>query len=358
MTANSSHNILSDIAIPPGETLAETIEAIGLTQAELAMRMGRPPQTINEIINGKKAITSETAIELERVLGTPAHVWINLEKEYQFTKARRADIERLKAKVDRLKVFPYRKMVELGWVRDVSDKVKRVEELLSFFGVTSFDELPRCWEVAYRRSYARKPSPEALAAWLRRGDIVGRQIEIEPFNGSKLRSALPALRSLTRRSARDFSSELRKICAACGVAVVFIPHLPKTHANGATRWLGSDRALVQLSVLRRYDDIFWFSFFHELGHILLHGKRKTFVELPDAHKTDEEKEADEFARDTLIPPSQFRLLASQTPFSKNKVIRLARDIGIAPSIVVGRLQHEGLVPPHHLNALKTKLEIK
>ncbi len=103
MAADNSYSILSDIAIPPGETLAETIEAVGLTQDELAMRMGRPPQTINEIIKGKKAITSETAIEIERVLGTPAHVWINLEKEYQFTMARLADIERLKAEVDRLK---------------------------------------------------------------------------------------------------------------------------------------------------------------------------------------------------------------------------------------------------------------
>ena len=99
MAADKSHNILSDIAIPPGETLAETIEAIGLTQAELAMRMGRPPQAINEIIRGKKAITSETAIELDRVLGTPAHVWINLEKEYQFTKARQADIESYRKKL-------------------------------------------------------------------------------------------------------------------------------------------------------------------------------------------------------------------------------------------------------------------
>lgn len=77
-----------DVAIPPGEFLAEEIEARNLSQKELARLMGRPANTINEIINGKKAITAETALQLEAVMPEiPARFWLNLETDYQLTKA-------------------------------------------------------------------------------------------------------------------------------------------------------------------------------------------------------------------------------------------------------------------------------
>ena len=88
MATNS--RVWPDIAIPPGETLAETLETLGLTQRGLARQMGRPVQAINEIINGKKAITAETALQLEQVLKTPAHVWLSLQAQYDLTKARLA----------------------------------------------------------------------------------------------------------------------------------------------------------------------------------------------------------------------------------------------------------------------------
>ena len=142
------------------------------------------------------------------------------------------------------------------------------------------------------------------------------------------------------------------------MAVVFVPHLPKTYANGAIRWLRSGAALVQLSVRYKYDDIFWFSFFHELGHIILHGKNRTFIEIDEQTRPKEEYEADDFARDTLIPPEQFEVFRSQQPFSRRKVEDFAETIGVAASIVVGRLQYENLLPRTHLNGLRTQLEIK
>ncbi|MBI5115920.1 HigA family addiction module antidote protein [Candidatus Poribacteria bacterium] len=359
MVTDNDRVIWPDIAIPPGELLAETIEAKNLSQSELARRMDRPIQVINEIIKGKRSITPETAIQLERVLGTPAYVWINLEKNYEYNKARLVDLKELEKQIPWLDSFPYRCMAELGWVRSTGDKVERVKELLSFFGVTSFEELKCFWEVAYRRSYAKRPSPEALAAWLRRGEIEAHGIDVAGFDEKKLKEALAAFRELTRKPAREFSLVLRSLCASCGIALVFIPHLPKTYAHGATRWLAPDKALVQLSVRYRYDDIFWFSFFHEAGHIIRHGKKRVFVEINESNKSDEEMEADRFARDTLIPPDEFRLFTScGRMFSKAAVVEFACRIEVAPSIVVGRLQHEGLIPHTHLNALRTQFTIK
>jgi HTH-type transcriptional regulator/antitoxin HigA len=79
-----------DVAIPPGEALAEEIEARGLSQAELARRMGRPVQAVNEIVRGKKAITAATALDLEDALGVSALFWLRLEAAYQLNRARLA----------------------------------------------------------------------------------------------------------------------------------------------------------------------------------------------------------------------------------------------------------------------------
>jgi HTH-type transcriptional regulator/antitoxin HigA len=76
-----------DIAIPPGDHLAEELAARGMSQSELARKMERPVQVINEIVRGKKSITGETALQLEAVLGIGAETWMNLEGNYQITKA-------------------------------------------------------------------------------------------------------------------------------------------------------------------------------------------------------------------------------------------------------------------------------
>jgi len=346
-----------DVAIPPGELLAETLEAKGLTQAALAKRTGRPAQALNEIIKGKKEITPETALELERVLGTPAYVWLNLERDYRFNKARLADLKRLRAEVEKAREFPYREMAALGWVEQTLDPMERVRQLLKFFGVSRLEVLSEVQSVAYRRSQSRRASPEALAAWLRKGELEGAEVETRPFHARSLRAALERMREMTQWPPAEFQQPLCDLCADCGVALVFVPHLPKTHANGAVRWLTKHTALVQLSVLRRYDDIFWFSLFHELAHPLLHGKRDVFVEHPDGQKTEEEREADEFAADALIPPDAFERLQVLRPYSRDQVKAFARGIGVATSIVVGRLHHEGLLPHTHLNDLRDRFTV-
>lgn len=348
-----------DIAIPPGETLTDTLEAKGMSQSDLARRTSRPVQAINEIIKGKKEITPETALEFERVLGTPAYVWLNLERDYRYNKARLADLRQLRAQVQKARAFPYADMAKHGWVARTRDASERVRELLRFFGVARLEVVSDLQSVAYRKSQARTASPEALAAWLRKGELEAARVDTRRFDRARLRAALGRMREMTQQPPEAFQQPLCGLCAECGVALVFVPHLPKTHANGAVRWLSKDAALVQLSVLRRYDDIFWFSLFHELGHLLLlHGKRDVFVERPDGQKTEKEQEADQFAADTLIPPDAFERLRTLAPYSRDRVMRFASELGVAASIVVGRLQHEGLLPHRDLNDLRTRFAFK
>lgn len=349
--------IWPDIAIPPGELLAETLETIGLTQAALARRTGRPTQAVNEIVRGVKQITPETALQFEYVLGVPAHIWLGLESDYRHIRARQEEQKRLEDEVALAKKFPYREMAKLGWVRRVRSAVEKARELLDFFGVSSLRYVRVAQAAAHRRSSKLNSSPEALAAWLRQAERLAQKVEAQPFNEKRLRACLSELRSLTRQPPNIFEPRLKAILSGCGAVLVLVAHLPRTGAHGAVRWITPQKALVQMSICYRWDDIFWFSLLHELGHILLHGRRDVFIEGNGNGRDHREKEADAFATEQLIPPSEFEAFLRSTPIlSQSAVVGFADKVGIAPSIVVGRLQHEGYLPHSHLNHLRARFE--
>jgi addiction module HigA family antidote len=345
-----------EIAVPPGETLKESIDALGMSQAELALRMNRPQKTINEIIKGKAAITPQTAIELERVLRVPAHFWLRLEMNYQTALARQEQLAEIKKDLQLLEKFPYLEMSKHGWVDSVKDKAARVAALRSFYGVVTLGRVQLVEQAAYRKSQKKEASPEALSAWLRKGELDAQRIQTAEFDRNAFVSALSEIRELTRDDIRPASERLRELCAANGVVVTFVPHLAGTYVNGVARWLTATKALIQLSIRYRYEDIFWFTFFHECGHILKQRKKEVFIDMTGDVQSDDEAQADAFARDTLIPAADYRRLCALQPFSAEKIELFATSIGISPAIVVGRLHHDGLLPQNHLNHLRRKLK--
>jgi len=366
MVDSARNEYLPDLVSAPGETLLETLEALSMTQAELAQRMGRPKKTISEIIHGKAAITPETALQLERVLGVSASFWNSRERHYREAIARHEEEERLKEDLQWLNRFPVKKMIELGWITKHSEKVSQLRALLEFFGVASPQQWQSLWlerrGVAYRKTQAFESAPEALAAWLRRGEILAQEIRTAAYQRDAFKKSLAKARSLTLEEPEFFRPALVELCAACGVAVVFVPELPKSRASGATRWLSPSKALIQLSFRYRTDDHLWFTFFHEAGHILLHNKRDAFIEGVD-DQDGQEEEANRFSADFLIPQRELEFFVTTerrrgggSPFTKESIRRFSKDLGIAPGIVVGRLQHEGLLPRSHCNDLKRRLE--
>ncbi len=344
----------------PGETLLEVIMELGMTQAELAERTGRPRKTINEIINGIAAITPETALHLERVLGIPASFWNNRESHYREYLARKAEQERLEKEIKWVDNFPLSAMAKLGWIDNPRDKVEKLKALLSYFGVASPESWFQMWRgraAEYRKSKTLNSSDYALAAWLRRGELVAQDVPCEPFEERRFKAILAGLRALTRYEPSAYLLQIQKACAECGVAVVFIPELPGTRAWGATRWLSPSKALIQLSLRGKTDDQLWFTFLHECCHILKHGKREEFIET-DEGCSDKEDEANRFAEELLIPRGSFQDFVEKGSFSGVAVLEFAYEIGIAPGIVVGRLQKEGYIPWKNLNGLKRKLDIR
>lgn len=358
-----------DYHVPPGDTLLETITAFGITQSELAERAGRPKKTINEIVHGKAAITPETALQFEKVLGVSASFWNSLEQQYRATLARQAEREQLQKHLDWLDMIPVKAMRKKGWVPSFSEPVKQLEALLSFYGVASVETWRDVWAdlrsaASYRKAEAFEADFATVTAWLRKGELEARAIQTKPFDAQAFRAALGKIRTLTLETSTAFVNELVTLCAGTGVAVCFVPELPKLRVCGATRWLTPDKALVQLSLRYKTNDQMWFTFFHEAGHILLHGKRSVFLEeVSGASKSiagsaeprgkrlkEEEREANEFAQDLLIPPGDYQDFIDAGDFSAGAISTFAADIGIHPGIVLGRLQRDRFVPfPTSLN---------
>ena len=254
-------------------------EAASLTQEELANRIGLSKKHINRMIAGNEPITSETALKLEVVFGLPAHVWIGLESRYREFLAREAETKSLSAELKWLANIPHAALAKLGWIPEKLDKLNTVRALREFFRVASLDHLPKVWaetNAAYKKTAAYQSQQWALLAWLAQAERVAESIQCETFDAAALREALPELKSFSQKAGTDFIQPLIDRCASLGIALVFLPEPKGACVCGATRWLTKDKVLVQLSLRYKTNDHLWFTFFHELGHVLLHGKKQQF----------------------------------------------------------------------------------
>ncbi len=355
-----------DVVSAPGETLQEVLEGRGMTQTELADRLGMAHKTVNEIIRGKAALTHETALALETVLGIPASFWNAYEMAYRESLARRDGMQKLTASTSWLDSIPWKKAMEMEWIRPVTSPIERMTEILRYFGVASpkqYEEVYGSLAIQWKRSTKFASDPHAAAFWLRQGEIKAAELSQaagivwNDYNPKAFEQCLTQVRALTRETdPAVFVPELQRLCALAGVAVVFVPTLEGNPAGGATRWLSPVRALIQLSLRYKTNDHLWFYFFHEAAHVLKHSKKRLFVEAEEPDKEDVlEREADEFAQNFLIPPRDYAVLRRMGKPSKADVEAFAERIGIDPGIVVGRLQKEGF-PQDWYNDLKQQYE--
>lgn len=339
--------------------LEEWLEEHGMSQTALAERMGRPIKTINELIKGKTSFTQETAFQLEAVTGIEASFWTNADRIYQERASRLEEEERLKSWVAWARQFPFPEMVQFRWIAPATEPVARVRALLRFFGVAT----PEAWEavygnfqVAYRKSPAFTSNPAHLGAWLRQGEVEASNLSCDAYDESRFKSVLVELRRLTNAPPDQAGEKFVEQCKSAGVAVAIVPELPKTHVSGATRWVAPSKALIQLSLRYKTDDHLWFTFFHEAGHILLHGKKDVFVEFKG--KDDpKEREADRWAADFLVPQAEWRRFIAAGRMKSPDIQSFAAEVGISPSIIVGRLQHEKHIRHDECNGLKLRLRL-
>jgi len=356
------NEFVPDYAVHPGEILEEVLEAQDISKGEFAERSGLTAKTISWIITGKNPVTSENAIVFERVLGISAQIWNNLDAEFRLFQARQKARNCLDDAVEWSEKFPLAQLVKRGVIPNTKDPKEKAAALLNFFRVKNPDAWMALYgnmSVAFYKSAAFKSNYEAVVTWLRLAEIKAELIQTEVYDPKKFKESLSQIRSLTDKEPQIFEPKMKELCQKSGVALVLVSELPGTHLSGATRWLTSDKAMIALSLRHKSNDHFWFTFYHEAGHILKHGKKDVYIdETTDKAATKQEQEANKFAAAFLVPESEYHDFVRNYPNpTKHHVSDFARSVGIAPGIIVGRLQHDKIVSFSWLNDLKVRFQL-
>lgn len=338
------------IAVPPGATIKEQLVDRGMSQKEFASRMEMSEKHISRLINGEVQLTPEVAMRLEMVLGIPAHFWSNLEGIYREKIARaQAEID-LEEDLEIVKKLPYNEMAKNRWVPETRKPEERVMHTRKFFEIVRLGllESPLIPNIAYRRVGNGIHSDYALIAWAQRAKLEARSISTAPINIRKMEELIPSIREMTMQKPEDFCHVLCEKLAECGIALVFLPHIGGSFLHGATFYDGS-KIVIGVTVRGKDADRFWFSLFHELGHIV-HGH----IAQADGTSEEDEAMADNYARTSLIPDDLFIGFVEKSCFDKQSIVEFARKTNIDPGIVVGRLQKEQYIPFSWYRDLKTK----
>ena len=343
----------SYIATPPGATIKEQLNDRGMSQKEFAARMAMSEKHISKLINGTVQLTPDVAVRLEMVLGVPAKFWNNLEAIYR-EKLIKAESENAMDEDEVLtKQLPYNEMAKYGWVPETKNIKEKVIYLRKFFEVVELSllESNQFTRIACRRLAITEKSDFALLAWAQEAKIEARSIHTNPINIKELVEIIPEIRKMTLQNPKDFCPELKEMLANCGIALVFLPHLKGSFLQGASFMDGS-KIVVGLTARGKDADKFWFSLFHELAHIVL-----GHIGQMNGTTEQDEKAADNWSKDKLISTENFEQFKKQNSFSASNVVAFAESIGIAPGIVVGRLQNEGCIQHSMLNNLKEQYSV-
>jgi len=334
----------------PGTTLEEKLEEMGMGPKEFALRAGKPEKTITAILKGDSSITPDMAVQFENVTRIPAHFWTNLQRDFDECIAREKRQIVIKEAMEWTKSFPVKEMIAKKWLPQVESAHEKVIAMLSFFGFSSH----YAWEdyyckqrlkVAFRISLANTQQPYAISAWLRKGELQAAEIQAKSYSEKGFKDSLIELKALMAKHPSDFFNKLRNICLNAGVKVVHTPSLPKAPICGSTRWI-NNTPLIQLTGRYNRNDSFWFTFFHEAGHILLHGKKDIFLEKVEYYDLDKIKEsqADEFAIKWTLSENEEAEILAATPLSNEMVKTFATKFNTHPAIIIGRLQHNKIIP--------------
>lgn len=333
------------------------MESLGMSQRDLADRTGLTVQTLNRIFKGEQPITYETSNRLELVTGIEAAFWNNLETQYRQQLAKIGQARQMRSHLAWLKTIPVKELMARQAISPETDKVAVLREVLRFYGVSSVEAWHTVWDepaAAARRSPFLKSSPGPTSAWLRLGQLEARKIQCAPYDKKRFSENLRLIRDLTIRPPSAFVPEMRRLCAEAGVVLALVEEIKGAPWSGAAEWLTPTKAMILLNLRGKAEDKFWFSFFHEAGHILHDSKKERYIDDgKDYRDRPEEKRADDFAANILIPPAHNPAIKAAR--SAADITRIAASLNLSPGIVAGRYQF--LTQKWStFNGLKTKFE--
>jgi len=343
-------NSRTHLAIPPGATIREQLADRHMPQKEFALRMDMSEKHISRLINGDVQLTPDVAVRLEMVLGVPAPFWLKLEASYREQIVKVKIENNLEEEITLARLMPYSEMVKAGWLTREKEWSKRVVQLRQYFEVAKLDLLMAmpAAGLAFRRLGKSDKSIYASLAWLQQVKRMARAIPSPPFDHGSLERLLPHFRSMTRQNPEQIMAELTDALLSCGISLIFLNHVRGSFLHGVSMLHGKS-IVIGLTARGKYADRFWFSFFHELAHVLT-------GHLSLAPSEVREREADGLARHLLIPKDQYETFIAASDFSQDAIIRFAEHACVAAGIVVGRLQKDKQIAYNQFNDLKMQVE--
>ena len=338
----------------PGNTILDILEERGISMSQYASSIDYSADYLEDIIEGVENINFDIAETLAKSLGANANFWLQREKQYRKALAKRVEKDKLESWVSHL---PVKEMKKLGWI---SGEKNNIDECLNFFNVKSFEGFNDKYsfdknQLAFRKSPAFESKIGSVAAWFRRGEILTSSYRTKDWDKEKFILELEEIKKLTRvKDISKFLPELIDRCKRCGVKLAVVPTPKGCPVSGATKFIDEKTAIIVLSFRYLSDDQFWFTFFHEAGHLVMHGQNRTFLELKKGGITnEEEKEANLFAAEMLVPYNLHSEL-NQLRSNKRRIVKFAIKAGVSPGIVVGQLQFLGIVRQDYLNGFKRR----
>ena len=354
MTTNAQESWRPNWATHPGQHLEEYLDVRGLKQAEFARIAGLTPKLVSDIINQKNPVTPETAITLERVLGLKAYMWLGLQADWDLHQAHQKAREVACAQKDWLERFPLKELKALNILPSTQNVGVLLDEILKFFEVgkpEAYSHKLQALAVHHRQSKSYQSLPEHVHTWLMLGEREARSRDLPAFDQAKFLSVVQHIRGLTRTLPEVFEPQMVELCRDAGVAVVFVKPIGRTCLFGSARWLDQDHAIIQMSLRMKTNDHFWWTFFHECGHIVKH-RGKNFADDKNAVGDGIEIEADTWAEFILYGSGGVKPILDNPPRSAVSIKNLANNFNLHPGIIVGMLQHHKVIAHDHCNGLK------
>jgi len=338
----------------PGDSISLLMKRKDITVDKLSSLTGYSINKITTILSGEGYVTKSFAECISKELGGTSEFWLKRERQYRENK--KSLVSDFKEWVSR---FPYSDLAKFGWLAKTNDVLHRYHNLLEYYLSDSIEDWERKYgnllsETTYRVSNSFDSDSFSVLSWLHKATLELEILDLENWNEKLLKNSLGEIRSLTRiKDPEDFIPKLITILNKAGVSMSIIPSPKGCSLNGATFKSDSGNPVIILSSRYLSDDTFWFTLFHEIGHVLLHQDKSLILE---GGKVEEEieNEADDFSQKTLIPCEYLDELSTLTVHEWKKIPRFAKKIGVSSGIILGQLQHQGIIPRSHLNKLKTR----
>jgi len=340
--------------VAPGRIIRRELEARGWTQKDLATIMDRPEQTISQLVNARKRVTPETALQLAAAFGTSADFWLNLETNYQIHKAQQThDASEIERRSRLYNLAPVAELLRRGWIaaQDTLDSLE--EAVCEFLDIADPTQTPHL-AVNFHQSEAYTPETAGQIAWVKRVENLAGLQTVGDFDRSRVDAAVPALLALATEA--EAIEQIPERLQSLGIHFLIVPHMPNTYLDGATFML-NDHPVIALTL--RYDriDNFWFVLMHELAHIAA-GHQGLYLDDLDREAEEQvEIEANRLAQQWLIDNAALeQFIADTAPyFSHEKITSFAASQHRHPGIIVGQLQHNEVIPYSHSRSFLVKV---